>query len=318
MIPFAMTGVAGYIAPKHLRAIAENGGKVVAACDPHDAVGILDQFGFDVRFFTEFERFDRHLEKLRRSTPGQKVEYVTICSPNYMHDAHCRLALRIGAHAICEKPLVISPWNLDPLAELESESGRRIYTILQLRLHPAVRALREAVLARPKHVHDVCLSYVTPRGAWYDASWKGTLEKSGGVMTNIGIHFFDLLLWLFGPADDCLVHVAESRRAAGYLSLERARVRWFLSTRVEDLALFDGSGTKKTQRSMTVDGQELDLSAGFTDLHTLSYREILAGRGFGVDDARPGIGLAHRLRMTRVAPTTGPQHPVLAGRTPLA
>src|SRR5262245_4770196 len=232
---FALTGAAGFVSPRHLKAIQDTGNRLVAAVDPHDAVGVLDRYSFDVRFFTEIERFDRHLEKLRRGPEGDRVHYVSICSPNYLHDAHIRLALRAGAHVICEKPLVIHPWNLDALEDLERETGRRVNTVLQLRLHPQLIELRERLQSPGKDLHEVCLTYITARGRWYDVSWKGSDERSGGVVVNIGIHFFDLLLWLFGPAAASEVHVREPRRTAGFLQLARARVRWFVSTEHADL-----------------------------------------------------------------------------------
>ncbi len=309
---FAVTGVGGYIAPRHLRAIRDTGNRLVAAVDPKDSVGVLDQFSFDVRFFTEVERFDRHLEKLRRGAEGDRVHYLTVCSPNYLHDAHCRLGLRVGADVICEKPLVINPWNLDLLRELEAETGRRIYTVLQLRTHAKLIALRERLRAeRPGKAHDVVLTYVTARGAWYDVSWKGSIEKSGGIPTNIGIHFFDLLVWLFGDVESHEVHLKQPRRMAGTIALERARVRWFLSVDARDLPFVPEPGGRATFRSITVDGEEVEFSEGFTDLHTVVYREVLAGRGFGLDDVRPSIDLAHRMRTQEpVAP--GPDaHPRL-------
>lgn len=309
---FAITGVAGYIARRHLQAIWATGNRLVAAVDPHDAVGLLDQFGYDVRFFTEFERFDRHLDKLKRGPEQQRVHYLSICSPNYLHDAHCRLALRVGADAICEKPLVINPWNLDPLQELEQETGRRIWTILQLRVHPKLLALREALQAgAPDRQQDVVLTYVTARGAWYHTSWKGSPEKSGGIATNIGIHFFDLLMWLFGAAGEVQVHHSDPQRMAGYLELERARVRWFLSIDRADLPFQSEPGKRSTYRSITVDGVEVDFTEGFTDLHTRVYEEILAGRGFGIADARPSITLLHRIRTATVTPPDDLAHPML-------
>ena len=293
---FAITGVAGFVAPRHLNAIRDTGNRLVAAVDPHDAVGILDRYSFNVRFFTEIERFDRHLEKLRRAGDADSVHYVSICSPNYLHDAHIRLALRAGAHAICEKPIVINPWNLDPLQELERESGRRISTILQLRLHPAVLAFRESLRAASGRRHQVTLSYVTARGGWYDVSWKGSDERSGGIVTNIGIHFFDLLLWLFGPMRRSEVHVREPKRAAGSLDLERADVRWLLSAESADLPFEPTPGSRTTFRSMTVDGVQLEFSDGFADLHTRVYEEVLAGRGCGIDAARPSVELTHQIR----------------------
>jgi UDP-N-acetyl-2-amino-2-deoxyglucuronate dehydrogenase len=308
---FAITGVAGYIAPRHLKALKDTGHKLIAAVDPHDAVGLLDRVAFDVRFFTEFERFDRHLEKLRRGPEEGRVHCMSICSPNYLHDAHIRLALRVGAHAICEKPLVINPWNLDALQELERESGRRVWTILQLRLHPQLVALRAKLAASPSRKHDVCLTYVTARGRWYDVSWKGIEERSGGVVTNIGIHFFDLLLWLFGPVQHSEVHLKEPHKAGGFIELERADVRWFLSTDSSDLPFAPEPGIKTTFRSITVDGEEVEFSEGFTDLHTRVYEETLAGRGFGIDDARPSVELTSFIRRASLT-TTAPRHPLVA------
>ena len=295
---FALTGAAGFVAPRHLKAIEDTGNRLVAAVDPHDAVGVLDRYSFDVRFFTEFERFDRHLEKLRRGPESERVDYVSICSPNYLHDAHIRLALRIGAHAICEKPLVINPWNLDALEELEGETGRRVFTVLQLRLHPDLVALKERLAADPGRQHEVRLTYVTARGGWYDVSWKGHEDRSGGIATNIGIHFFDLLIWLFGPVAACEVHLRQERRMAGYLELARARVRWFLSTDRSDLPVAPTPGLRNTFRSITVDDHEVEFSDGFTGLHTRVYESVLAGRGFGIAEGRPAIELSHRIRQT--------------------
>jgi UDP-N-acetyl-2-amino-2-deoxyglucuronate dehydrogenase len=309
---FAVTGVAGYIAPRHLKAIHETGNRLVAATDPHDAVGVLDGYSFETRYFPEIERFDRHLEKLRRGTVENRVQFVSICSPNYLHDAHIRLALRVGADAICEKPLVINPWNLDALQELEAETQRRVYAVLQLRLHPAVLALKQGLGERTRAVHhDVCLTYITPRGRWYDVSWKGSLERSGGIVANIGIHFFDLLLWLFGGVQKCDVHLLEPRRAAGVLELTRATVRWFLSTDPQDVRAPVSAGPGKTFRSITVDGKEIDFTAGFTDLHTRIYEEVLEGRGFGIDDARPSLELTYRIRQANVTETADRVHPLV-------
>ncbi len=349
---FAVTGVAGYVAPRHLQAIKETNNDLVAACDPSDSVGILDRYFFEARYFREFERFDRHIEKLRRRGGAEAVDFVSICSPNYLHDAHVRFALRIGAHAICEKPLVINPWNLDALAELEAECGRRIFTILQLRMHPALVALRQqaaasaasatsaasaapAVSAAPAasatpRKHEVVLTYVTARGNWYLSSWKGDPERSGGLATNIGIHFFDLLIWLFGRAQGIEVHVADPRRISGYLDLDRATVRFFLSIDRRDLPPAPLStppggptapggatppGGPTTLRSITVDGREIAFSEGFGDLHTALYRRILAGDGFGVEDARPSIALAHAIRTAQPVGLTPRSHE-LARRTP--
>jgi len=311
---FAITGVAGYIAPRHLKAIQDTGNHLIAASDPHDAVGVLDRFGFDVRFFTEIERFDRHLEKLRRGPEEQRVHYLTICAPNYLHDAHIRLALRVGADVICEKPLVINPWNLDGLEELEAETGRRVSTVLQLRVHPQLIALRERLQADTSKRHDVCLTYITARGGWYHVSWKGRDDRSGGVVTNIGIHFFDLLLWLFGPLRSSTVHLREPQRAGGTLDLERADVRWFLSTDQADLPFAPQPGVKTTFRSITVDGEEVEFSEGFADLHTRVYQEVLAGRGFGIADARPSVELSARIRQGEVRPATADAHPKVASR----
>lgn len=294
---YALIGTGGYIAPRHLKAIKETGNRLVAALDPSDSVGILDSFFDDVAFFTEFERFDRHAEKLRRISEDRRIHYVSICSPNYLHDAHIRFALRVGADAICEKPLVINPWNLDALAEVEKETGRKIYNILQLRVHPSLVALRETVArSAPEKKYEIDLTYITSRGRWYFASWKGEMQKSGGVATNIGIHFFDMLMWIFGPAKHHEVHRADEKMMAGYLELERANVRWFLSVDKEDLPQCAREEGKTTFRSITVDGEEIEFSGGFTDLHTVVYQEILAGRGFGIEDARPSINLVYELR----------------------
>lgn len=313
MTNFAVTGVAGYIAPRHLKAIRDTGNKVVAACDPKDAVGLLDQFSFDVRFFTEFERFDRYLDKLRRGPEADRVRYLTVCSPNYLHDAHCRLGLRVGADVICEKPLVINPWNLDALAELEEETGRRIFTVLQLRLHEKLIALKEQLATSKDHVVD--LTYITSRGAWYDVSWKGQEDKSGGIPANIGVHFFDMLGWLFGPLKGTKVHLREARRGAGFLEFERARVRWFLSVEPKDLPFTPVPGGKTTYRAMIVDGSEVEFSDGFTDLHTRVYEGILSGKGYGLADARPAIELVHGVRHAEITSGGSDRHPFLEGRS---
>jgi UDP-N-acetyl-2-amino-2-deoxyglucuronate dehydrogenase len=310
---FAITGVGGFVAPRHLKAINDTANRLVAAVDPHDSVGILDRFSFDVRFFTEIERFDRHLEKLRRGPEADRVHFVTICSPNYLHDAHIRLALRVGAHAICEKPIVINPWNLDALEELEHESGQTVNTVLQLRLHPSLVALKTRLQEeRGGRQHDVCLTYITARGAWYNVSWKGSEERSGGLVTNIGIHFFDLLIWLFGPVVGVRLHQRDGERIAGFIELERARVQWLLSTRTGDLPFKPEPGVKTTFRSITVDGQELEFSEGFNDLHTRVYEGVLAGRGFRIPDARPSIELTHRIRHAEISPAEASlRHPLL-------
>lgn len=311
---FAVTGVGGFVAPRHLKAIRDTGNRLVAASDPHDSVGVLDRYSFDVRFFTEIERFDRHLEKLRRGPEADRVHYVSICSPNYLHDAHIRLALRVGAHAMCEKPIVINPWNLDALEELEHESGHTVNTVLQLRLHPSLIALKQRLTAEPSaRQREVCLTYITARGAWYGTSWKGSEERSGGLVINIGIHLFDLLIWLFGPVVGCRLHQREPERMAGFIELEGARVQWLLSTRMTDLPFAPEPGVKTTFRSITVDGREIEFSEGFNDLHTRVYQEMLEGRGFRIADARPSIELTHRLRHADVSPAdAASRHPLLA------
>ncbi len=309
---FAMTGVAGYIAPRHLKAIKETGNLLVAAVDPNDSVGILDGYFDDCKFFTEFERFDRHVEKLRRLGDDRRVNYVTICSPNYLHDAHVRFALRVGAHAICEKPVVLNPWNIDALEEIEQETGKRVFTILQLRVHPALLELRRKIQqAGASRKRDIELTYITSRGAWYQVSWKGRVDRSGGLVTNIGIHFFDLLIWLFGDVDHSEVHVSTPFKAGGFIELKNANVRWFLSIDKNDLPVETRAKGQTTYRSITIDGAEIEFSGGFTDLHTVVYQETLAGRGFGLADARPSVKLSHDIRE---APPTGLRdvsHPLL-------
>ncbi|HEX5069204.1 MAG TPA: Gfo/Idh/MocA family oxidoreductase [Vicinamibacterales bacterium] len=300
---FAITGVAGFVAPRHLEAIRATGHRVLAAADPHDAAGVLDRYSFDVRFFPEIERFDRHLEKLKRGPEEHRIHYLSICAPNYLHDAHIRMALRVGADAICEKPIVINPWNLDALQDLERETGRRVNTILQLRLHPVIGALRRRIQAgNPAHRYRVNLRYVTARGPWYQVSWKGVKERSGGLATNIGIHFFDMLIWLFGPVQSAAVHVRDEWRTGGTLELARADVSWFLSASTADLPVRPEPGKGTSFRLITVDGDQVEFSEGFTDLHTRSYEEILAGRGYGIDEARASIELAHRVRECAITP----------------
>lgn len=310
---FALTGIAGYIAPRHLQAIKQTGNRLVAAIDPHDSVGILDSYFEDVSFFTEFERFDRHVEKLRRGPAVDQVQYVSICSPNQLHDAHIRFALRVGANAVCEKPIVLNPWNCDALAELEQESSGRIYTILQLRLHPDIITLREKIAENSQQrKREIELSYITDRGKWYQYSWKGLREKSGGLATNIGIHFFDMLIWLFGDVQASEVHFESAVKTAGYLELANARIKWFLSIDRNDLP-FDPVKTEcRTYRSLTIDGQEVEFSDGFADLHTASYRAILNGEGFGIADARPSIKLCHKIRTAEATGLTETSHPMLA------
>ena len=314
---FGIVGAAGYIAPRHLKAIRDTGNVLAAAVDPHDGVGVLDRFSFDVKYFREIERFERHLDKLRRGPVEQRLSWVSICSPNYLHDAHVRLALRNEANAICEKPLVINPWNLDALDVLERETGRRVFTVLQLREHPALLALRDRLAAAPDpgRRHDVVLTYVTARGPWFGVSWKGSDERSGGVATQIGIHFFDLVAWLFGPLRRSVVHLQEPTRKAGLLELERADVRWFLSVDRADLPFAAVPGERTTLRSIVVDGSEVDFTDGFADLHTRVYERTLAGRGIGIGEARPSIELAHRIRAMPADPRADGAHPgVLAPR----
>jgi UDP-N-acetyl-2-amino-2-deoxyglucuronate dehydrogenase len=297
---FALIGAGGYIAPRHLDAIRDVGGRLIAAADPSDSVGILDRYSPEVRFFTEIERLDRHLEKRRRGPLSERLHYLSVCSPNYLHDAHCRLGLRLGADVICEKPLVINPWNLDALEHLEEETGGSIFTVLQLRLHPQLVELRQALLGQKSGIHDVELTYVTPRGHWYDVSWKGSVEKSGGVPMNVGIHLFDLVLWLFGAVRSSSVHIAERRRYAGLLALERANVRWFLSIERGDLARMHIRSGATSLRAISVDGRQVEFTEGFGDLHTNVYGNILAGSGFRVGDARLSIELVHSIRTASV------------------
>ena len=311
---FGLIGAAGYIAPKHIKAIHDTGNTLIAATDPHDCVGRLDASFPDTRFFTEIERFDRYLEKCRRGSEGDRVDYVSVCSPNYLHDAHVRLALRVKAHAICEKPMVISPWNLDALEELEAEHEKRVYSILQLRLLPSLLKLREEIREQTATQRaDVCLTYITRRGRWYDASWKGAMEKSGGIALNIGIHFFDLVHWLFGDVEHSEVHLRRPRQMGGTLELERARVKWFLSTDADDLPdeVVENGGF--AYRSMTYDGQEIEFSGGFTDLHTRVYEEILAGRGTGIQETRQAIRIAHSINHSEIKQSLSDAHPLVSG-----
>lgn len=304
-----MTGVAGYVAPRHLRAIQETGHTLVAALDPCDSVGVLDGCFPDCAFFTEYERFDRHLEKLKRRGEEERVRWVSICSPNHLHDAHIRTALRVGADALCEKPLVLNPWNLDALAELEAETGRRVWTMLQLRVHPSLVELRRRVAAgAPGTRHRVVLTYVTARGDWYLRSWKGAPERSGGVATNIGVHFFDLLGWIFGAVEGLEVHVSTQRTCAGILRMERADVQWFLSIDCAHLPDPRPEGVR-TFRSIRVDGEEVEFSGGFADLHTEVYRRTLEGRGFGIEDTRRAIEIVRRIRTGEPAGVGPGSHP---------
>jgi UDP-N-acetyl-2-amino-2-deoxyglucuronate dehydrogenase len=312
MRDFALIGAAGFVAVRHMRAIAETGNRLVAALDPNDSVGVLDSYFPEAHFFVEFERFDRHIDKLRRR--GSPVSFVSICSPNYLHDSHIRFALRSGADVICEKPLVLSPWNIDGLIELERETGRRVYNVLQLRLHPVIRALQEREHERRRHAggkkREVELAYITSRGRWYHVSWKGDAAKSGGIATNIGVHFFDMLQWVFGAVEQSELHVLSDDVAAGYLELEHARVRWFLSIDPGTLPEAVQAKGQRTFRSIRIDGEELEFSEGFTDLHSATYRDILGGGGFGLDEARPAISLVHDIREASPAPDSARAHPL--------
>ena len=307
---FGLIGVAGYIAVRHLRAIKDTGNNLLASLDKFDCVGLLDSYFPGSDFFVEFERFDRHFDKLKRT--GTKIDYVSICSPNYLHDSHIRFALRHHADAICEKPIVLNPWNVDALQEIENKTGHRIYTILQLRLHPKIVELREKIKKGPKDkIYDIDLSYITSRGNWYYISWKGDIQKSGGVATNIGIHFFDMLSWIFGDTERIIVHVSQPNKAAGYLELENARVRWFLSIDHNDLPEEAKKSGKRMFRSITVEGEEIEFSEGFGDLHTVSYREILDGKGFGLSDARQSVITAFTIRNSNPVGLVGDYHPML-------
>ena len=290
---FALIGAAGFVAPRHMAAIKYVGGDLVAACDPRDSVGVIDSHFPEAKFFTEFERFDRHLDRMRRK--NDRIDYVSICSPNYLHDAHARFAMRSDADAICEKPLVLNPWNIDGLARMQEDTGRKVFSILQLRLHDTIQALREKVALTPDHRYAVDLSYIASRGPWYHESWKGNESRSGGVSTNIGVHFFDMLLFVFGRVRASEAHLRDNWRAAGYLDCERADVRWFLSVDSRDLPKgLDGS--KRSFRSIVMDGEEIEFSEGFTELHNRSYQEILVGRGFSLDDVRPSIEIVSGFR----------------------
>ena len=311
MKKFALIGVAGYIAPRHILAIKDTGNILVACLDKSDSVGIIDTMFPDADFFTEFERFDRHIEKLRREN-GQKVDYVSICSPNYLHDAHIRFALRINADAICEKPLVLNPWNVDALNEIAKETGRKVFAIMQLRLHPAITKLKMQLAESHKDKkYNIDLAYITPRGNWYMVSWKGDTSKSGGVATNIGIHFFDMLQWIFGEVKYNTVHVNEPQKAAGFLELEKARVRWFLSLDRDDLPIESKENNPKAYRSITIDGEEIRFTDGFGDLHTRSYQNILDGKGFDMQDAKPAIKIVSTIRHTKPIGLKGDYHPLL-------
>ena len=305
---FAIIGVAGFVATRHLRAIKETNNNLVAALDRFDSVGVIDSYFPDADFFVEYERFDRHLDKLKRK--GIRIDYVSICTPNYLHDSHIRFALRQGADAICEKPVVLNPWNLDALIEIQKETGRNVNNILQLRLHPSIAGLKEKIdKGPPDKVYDIDLTYITSRGNWYFISWKGDEQKSGGVATNIGVHFFDMLTWIFGEVKQNVVHMYSQDKAAGFLDLERARVRWFLSVDAGDLPGEVHQEGKTTFRSITVDGEQIEFSGGFTDLHTLSYQRILEGKGFGLEDSRKSIETVYTIRNATPIGLKGDYHP---------
>ena len=306
---FALIGAAGYVAPRHMKAIKDTGNKLVAALDPSDSVGIIDSHFPEADFFVEFERFDRHLEKLRRD--GTPIDYVSVCSPNYLHDAHIRFGLRQGADVICEKPLVLNPWNIDALEEISQETSKNVYNILQLRLHPSVIALKERVAtADPNKIFDVDLTYQTSRGHWYYTSWKGQNDKSGGIATNIGVHFYDMLQWIFGPVKENKVHIHTHDRAAGYLEFKKARVRWFLSISYDTIAEEVRKTGARTYRSITIEGEEFEFSGGFTELHTRSYEEVLTGNGFKLQEAKPSIEIVQSIRNAEPIGLKGNYHPL--------
>lgn len=306
---FAIIGVGGYIAPRHLKAIKDTGNNLLSAYDRFDSVGIMDSYFPDASFFTEQELFDRHNAKLQRTE--NRLDYVTVCTPNYLHDSHTRYGLRLGCDVICEKPIVLNPWNIDALEKMEQETGHNVYTILQLRLHDSIVALKKKIDEGPKDkVYDVDLTYITSRGLWYYTSWKGDVHKSGGVATNIGVHFYDMLSWIFGNVKKNVVHVASHDRVAGYLELDRARVRYFLSINAETLPENAVEGEKRTFRSITIDGEEFEFSEGFTELHTKSYEEILAGRGFGIEEARRCIDIVYEIRNATPKGLKGEYHPM--------
>jgi UDP-N-acetyl-2-amino-2-deoxyglucuronate dehydrogenase len=305
---FAVIGVGGFIAARHLRAIKDTGNNLVASFDPCDSVGIIDSYFPESEFFVEFERFDRHIDKLRRT--GTNIDYVSICSPNYLHDSHIRFALRSGANAICEKPLVLNPWNVDALHEFEAESGKQIFNVLQLRLHNSLLELKEEINKAPEDkIYNIDLTYITSRGNWYFISWKGDIEKSGGIATNIGVHFFDMLLWIFGGVRKNIVYLLERNKASGYLELERANVRWFLSLDYNDIPLSSRNGKMRTYRSITIDNQEIDFSEGFDDLHTRSYVKILSGDGYGLKEAKPAIEAVYTIRNSKTVALKDHYHP---------
>ena len=308
---FALIGAAGFVAPRHMKAIRDTGNRLVVVLDPFDSLGVIDSYFPDADYFTEPERFDRHLDKLRRQKE-QKIDYVAICSPNYLHDAHIRLTLRNQADAICEKPLVLNPWNIDALKEIEKETGKKINVILQVRLHPEIIKLKQQILQSPADkIYDVNLIYITSRGNWYHRSWKGEAAKSGGVATNIGIHFFDMLIDLFGQVKENVVHYSDEKTVAGFMQLERARIKWFLSLDFNLLPNEVKLKGQRTYRSITIDNEEIEFSGGFTDLHTESYKRIIGGNGFSADDARPSIQTVYEIRNTKPIGLKGDYHELL-------
>jgi UDP-N-acetyl-2-amino-2-deoxyglucuronate dehydrogenase len=305
---FVLIGAGGYIAPRHMKAIKETGNNLLSALDKHDSVGILDSYFPDAEFFTEFERFDRHVEKLKRQ--GTLTDYVSVCSPNYLHDSHIRFGFRIGADVVCEKPLVLNPWNIEALGEIEKETGKRVFNILQLRLHPKIIELRQKVQSQANKIFDIDLTYITSRGNWYFTSWKGDSSKSGGISTNIGVHFFDMLTWIFGGVKKNVVHLLEPDKASGYLELGKARVRWFLSVDINTIPSAIRNAGKKTYRSLLIDGEEFEFSEGFTDLHTRSYEEILKNNGFPLTEVIPCIQIVHEIRNAKITGKAGDYHPL--------
>lgn len=311
---FAIIGVGGYIAPRHLKAIKDTGNNLLSAYDKSDSVGIMDSYFPKAAFFTEQELFDRHNTKLLEK--GVNIDYVTVCTPNYLHDAHTRYGLRLGANVICEKPVVLNPWNIDALMNIEKETGHKAFTILQLRLHESIVALKKKIAEGPADkIYDVDLTYITSRGNWYYASWKGDVNKSGGIATNIGIHFYDMLSWVFGPVTKNIVHVMTHDRVAGYLEMKQARVRYFLSINAETLPENAVQGEKRTYRTIMIDGAEFEFSSGFTELHTKSYQEILAGNGFRISEAKNCIEIVHDIRYSTPVGLKGDYHPL--ARLPL-
>ena len=292
---FVLIGAAGYIAPRHMKAIKETGNNLIAAYDPYDGVGIMDSHFPNAHFFTEFERFDRHIEKIKRA--GTKIDYVSICSPNYLHDSHIRYGLRIGADVICEKPLVLNPWNVDALIELEQEYKNKVHTILQLRHHEAIIELKDKIEKGPKEkIYDIDLTYITSRGNWYYTSWKGNEDKSGGIATNIGVHFFDMLQWIFGSFEAATVSIKTKDTNSGTLKFKQANVNWYLSINAENLPPEIKSKGQSTFRTLTIEDNEIEFSKGFTDLHTVSYQKIIEGKGYGLKDARNSIEIVSQIR----------------------